>query len=173
MESLAPPSVVVVMGVSSSGKSTIGALLATRLGVPFLEGDDLHGPENRRKMSAGIALTDEDREPWLDSLEAWVRERDRSGRGGVVSCSALKRAYRNRLRGAGRVWFLHLELAPELAARRIAGRTGHFMPPSLLESQFDILEPLGPDEPGATVSAVGGVGEVMAAVVSALPVEAG
>ncbi|WP_042430394.1 gluconokinase [Streptacidiphilus anmyonensis] len=168
MEAPAPP-ILVVMGVSSSGKSTVAARLASRLGVPFLEGDRLHSPENLEKMSSGTALTDLDREPWLDALAAWIRRNERSGRGGVVSCSALKRSYRARLRSAGRVWFLYLALTPELAARRIARRTGHFMPPGLLESQFEILEPLEPDEWGATVSAAGTVDEVMAAVDTVLP----
>ncbi|MCC9306000.1 gluconokinase [Kitasatospora sp. RB6PN24] len=161
------------MGVSSSGKSTVAGLLASRLGVPFLDGDDVHSPENLRKMSSGIPLTDLDRAPWLDALASWIGEHEQRGCGGVVACSALKRAYRDRLRSAGRIWFLQLELAPDLAARRISGRTGHFMPPALLASQFDALEPLEPDEWGATVSAAGTVGEVMAAVESLLPRDPG
>ncbi|OBK95484.1 gluconate kinase [Mycobacterium asiaticum] len=142
-----PP--VVVMGVSGSGKSTVGAALARRLEVPFEDADRLHPQANIDKMAAGEALTDADRRPWLDRVGAWLAEhRD----GGVMCCSALKRAYRDQLRGhCDRVRFLHLDGTPELIERRMADRTGHFMPPSLLRSQFDTLEPLGADERGVVV----------------------
>ncbi|MDH6140099.1 MULTISPECIES: gluconokinase [Kitasatospora] len=148
------PTIVVVMGVSGSGKSTVGRLLAQRLMVPFVEADDLHPAANRAKMAAGHPLDDDDRRPWLRSLADWIREAADTGRGGVMACSALKRTYRDqfRLAGAG-VWFLHLTLDRETADRRVAGRLGHFMPARLVGSQYDTLEPLQPDEPGLTVDA--------------------
>ncbi|MEJ8646268.1 gluconokinase [Streptomyces sp. MS1.HAVA.3] len=148
------PTVVVIMGVAGSGKSTVGVLLAQRLALPFLEADDLHPAANRAKMAAGRPLDDEDRRPWLVSLADWIREASESGRGGVVACSALKRTYRDLFRRAGAgVWFLHLSLDQATAHRRVATRTGHFMPARLEESQYATLEPLRPDEPGMTVDA--------------------
>ena len=148
------PTVTVVMGVSGSGKSTVGRLLAERLMVPFLEADDVHPATNRAKMAAGRPLDDEDRRPWLLSVAGWIREVTDSGRGGVVACSALKREYRDELRRAGAgVWFLYLALDRTIADRRVAGRVGHFMPARLVDSQYDALEPLRPDEPGLTVDA--------------------
>lgn len=142
--------VVVVMGVSGSGKSTVGRMLAERLAVPYAEGDDFHPPANVAKMSSGQPLTDEDRWPWLRSIADWTAAH--LGSGGVVTCSALKRAYRELLGSAGPgVWFLHLAGDRELIAARLTGRSGHFMPAALLDSQFAALEPLGPDEPGTTV----------------------
>jgi gluconokinase len=142
--------VVVVMGVSGSGKSTVGRELAARLGVPYAEADDFHPPENVAKMASGQPLTDADRWPWLRALAAWIAEH--SATGGVVTCSALKRSYRDLLRSAAaRVWFLHLAGDRSVIAARLAARSGHFMPASLLDSQFADLEPLGPDEPGLTV----------------------
>ncbi|MCU7821028.1 gluconokinase [Kitasatospora sp. DSM 101779] len=169
MDAAPAPLVVVVMGVSSSGKSTLGAALAARLGVPFLEGDALHSPESRRKMATGHPLTDRDREPWLEALTERIRRWAADGRSGVVACSALKRAYRDRFRETGaRIRFLQLDLDREVAARRIAARTDHFMPPSLLDSQYATLEPLGEDEPGTTVSAAGSPEETLAAATEAL-----
>ncbi|WP_228386382.1 gluconokinase [Streptomyces katsurahamanus] len=142
------------MGVSGSGKSTVGGLLAQRLMVPFLEADDLHPAANRAKMAAGRPLDDEDRRPWLLSLADWIREATDSGRGGVMACSALKREYRDLFRRAGAgVWFLYLALDRASAARRVAGRTGHFMPARLVDFQYAALEPLRPGEPGMTVDA--------------------
>ncbi|OEU89488.1 gluconate kinase [Streptomyces abyssalis] len=142
------------MGVSGSGKSTVGELLAERLQVPYAEADSFHPPANIRKMSAGTPLDDEDRRPWLDAIAGWLSERD--GRGGVVSCSALRRRYRDRLRASGAaMFFLHLDGSEELIAQRLQGREGHFMPRSLLRSQFASLEPLEPDEHG-TALAIGG-----------------
>lgn len=144
------PPLVVMMGVSGSGKTTVGAALAQRLRVPFLDGDDVHPPENVRKMSAGVPLTDADRAPWLDVIAQWLHAHDE--RGGVVSCSALKRAYRDRLRSlAGRTVFLHLDGDRETLAARVAGRPGHFMPAALVDSQFATLEPLAADEVGAAL----------------------
>ncbi|MCP2288624.1 gluconokinase [Nocardia amikacinitolerans] len=143
---------VVVMGVSGSGKSTVGDRLARALRVEFAEGDDFHPPANLAKMTAGEPLTDADRAPWLDRVAAWLAEQ--SGRGGVVSCSALKRGYRDRLRAAAPdVLFLHLTATREELARRMSTRRDHFMPPSLLDSQLAALEPLGTDERGIVVDA--------------------
>lgn len=142
------------MGVSGSGKSTVGRLLAERLAVPFVEGDDLHPAVNRAKMAAGRPLDDEDRRPWLLSLAAWIREATDAGRGGVMACSALRHEYRELLRRAGAgVWFLHLALDPAVAGRRVSRREDHFMPARLVDSQYAALEPLRPDEPGLTVDA--------------------
>jgi gluconokinase len=148
------PTVVAVMGVSGSGKSTVGRLLAQRLKVPFLEADDLHPAANRAKMAAGRPLDDEDRGPWLQALADWIREATDSGQGGVMACSALKHEYRDLFRRAGAgVWFLYLALDQGTADRRVAGREGHFMPARLVDSQYTALEPLRSDEPGLTVDA--------------------
>ncbi|MFI9204699.1 gluconokinase [Streptomyces sp. NPDC053048] len=144
--------IVVVMGVAGTGKTTVGPLVADALGVPYAEGDDFHPAANIAKMSAGIPLDDADRAPWLDAIGDWARGQESAGLGGVVSCSALKRAYRDRLREAvpGLV-FLHLTGDRELIAARMAGRKGHFMTARLLDSQFATLEPLEADEAGVTV----------------------
>jgi gluconokinase len=136
----------VVMGVCGSGKSVIGALLARALGVEFVEGDADHSPENVARMSAGIPLTDEDRQAWLAAIATRL-DQARAGPGLVVSCSALKRSYRDVLRG-GRadVQIVHLEGDRALLEQRLAGRRGHFMPSSLLDSQLATLEPPSPDE---------------------------
>lgn len=141
---------IVVMGVSGSGKSTVGAALAQRLRVPFADADDFHPQANIAKMTAGEPLDDDDRYPWLEAIGEWLAARD--GSGGVMSCSALKRKYRDQLRRhcAG-VEFLHLAGTPEVIGRRQASRPGHFMPASLLASQFETLEPLEPDESGVTI----------------------
>ncbi|WP_406279102.1 gluconokinase [Streptomyces sp. NBC_00191] len=142
------------MGVSGSGKSTVGRLLADRLAVPFVEADDFHPAANRAKMAAGRPLDDEDRRPWLLSLADWIREATASGRGGVMACSALRYEYRDLFRRAGEgVLFLHLALDRASAERRVAGRTGHFMPARLVDSQYAVLEPLRPDERGVIVDA--------------------
>lgn len=144
------PPVVVVMGVAGTGKTTIGRRLAELLDVPYAEGDEFHPPANIAKMTAGTPLDDADRAPWLDLIGAWAHER--RGTGGVVSCSALKRAYRDRLRAAGPgLFFVHLSGDRALVEQRMAGRKGHFMPRSLLDSQFATLEPLQPDEAGVVV----------------------
>lgn len=141
-------SVIVVMGVSGSGKTTVGRGLARRLGVPYAEADEFHPQANIDKMTAGQPLTDDDRWPWLRSIAAWIAEQAALA-GGVVTCSALKRTYRDLLRSAAEsVWFLHLDGDRALIAERMATRTGHFMPPALLDSQLADLEPLHPDEPG-------------------------
>jgi gluconokinase len=141
---------IVVMGVSGSGKSTVGAALAQRLRVPFADADDFHPAANIAKMSAGEALNDDDRRPWLATIGGWL-----AGHvdGGVMSCSALKRAYRDQLREhCPGVEFLHLAGTPEVIGRRQASRPGHFMPASLLASQFDTLEPLAADERGVVIN---------------------
>lgn len=143
---------IVVMGVSGSGKTSVAKPLAERLGWPFAEADDFHPRANIDKMSAGLPLTDADREPWLRALRDWQSERADAGHGTVVTCSALRRRYRDLLRGArGRLLFVHLSGSPELIAERLRHRSGHFMPPELLPSQFDALEPLAADEAGLTV----------------------
>ena len=140
---------VVVMGVSSSGKSTVGKMLAERLGVEYADADDFHSADNRKKMSAGIALTDTDRLPWLHSIGDWLATRRQEG--AVVTCSALKRSHRDVLRGhAEGLWLLHLSGSAELIEERMAGREGHFMPASLLRSQFEELEPPESDERAIT-----------------------
>ena len=137
----------VVMGVSGSGKSVIGAAFASALGVDFVEGDKHHPAENVRRMKAGIPLTDKDREVWLRSLAARLREAKDGGTGLVIACSALKRSYRDILRGqAKELRFVFLKGRRDLIAQRIAGRRGHFMPASLLESQLETLEEPSPDE---------------------------
>ncbi|MDY6995372.1 MAG: gluconokinase [Actinomycetota bacterium] len=140
---------IVVMGVSGSGKSTVGAALAQRLRVPFADADDFHPPHNVAKMSAGQPLDDDDRHPWLEAIGQWLAAHPH---GGVMSCSALKRKYRDQLRdNCGEIEFLHLYGSTEVIGRRQASRPGHFMPASLLDSQFKTLEPLEPDERGVTI----------------------
>lgn len=135
------------MGVSGSGKTVIGTALARALGVEFVEGDDYHPAENVKRMAAGIALTDNDRALWLRALATRLREAKDAGTGFVMSCSALKRSYRDVLRAAaGEVIFIFLKGRRTLIAERIAGRHGHFMPSSLLESQFAALEEPSADE---------------------------
>jgi gluconokinase len=137
------------MGVSGSGKSTVGAALAQRLRVPFADADDFHPEANIAKMTAGHALNDDDRRPWLDALGVWLADHSD---GAVMSCSALKRMYREQLRShCPAVEFLHLAGTPDVIGRRQASRPGHFMPPSLLASQFETLEPLEADENGIAI----------------------
>ncbi|MET8011332.1 gluconokinase [Streptomyces sp. NPDC005271] len=144
------PQVVVVMGVSGTGKTTIGPLLAEALGVPYAEADDFHPPANIAKMSAGTPLEDEDRYPWLDAIGGWAH--DQAAQGGVVSCSALKRGYRDRLRDAAPdIVFLHLTGDRGLIADRMEARKGHFFSEKMLDSQLATLEPLQPDEHGVAV----------------------
>ena len=142
--------VLVLMGVSGSGKSTVAGILAGRLGWDFEEGDDLHPKENVAKMHAGIPLTDTDRWPWLDRIAEWIRAHTDAGRPGIVTCSALKRSYRDVLRGEAVVFVLLNGSHAEIAAR-LTARHGHFMPATLLDSQFQTLEDLGPDEQGIKV----------------------
>jgi gluconokinase len=137
----APPSVLVLMGVSGVGKSTTGALLSERLGWPFRDADSFHPPQNIAKMSRGVPLDDEDRAPWLAAIAAWIDERLERGERGIVSCSALKRSYRQvLLDGRERVRLVFLKGGKPLLAARMAARLDHFMPPELLDSQFATLE---------------------------------
>jgi gluconokinase len=150
------PVVVVVMGVSGSGKTTLAHEIADRLHWRFQEGDDLHPAANVAKMSRGEPLTDADRQPWLQALAAWIEECLGAGDSGVLTCSALRRSYRDFLRvGRPQVRFCHVTMDPDVLRARLERRTGHYMPPSLLPSQLAALEPLQPDEPGVTVSGDG------------------
>jgi gluconokinase len=164
-----PPVFVVVMGVSGSGKTTLGRGIAERLHWRFQEGDDLHPPANVEKMSRGEPLTDEDREPWLDAIGTWLDERTLADESAVLTCSALRRAYRDRIR-AGRpgVRFCHVVVSIDTLRERLEHRRGHYMPASLLPSQLATLEPLGQDEPGVAVSAEGDPAAVLAEAVDAL-----
>ncbi len=147
------PPAIVVMGVAGSGKSTVGEMIAGRLGWEFRDADSFHPAANIAKMSAGTPLTDEDRWPWLDAIAAWIDAHRRAGTHGVATCSALKRAYRDRLRhGRDDVLIAHLSGDFALIAARMADRKHHFMPTSLLKSQFDTLETPAPDEHVVTVS---------------------
>lgn len=162
------PQHLVVMGVTGSGKSTVAKRLATRLGYEFAEGDDFHPPANVEKMSSGVPLDDEDRLPWLRALAAWVGERDRHGRSTIMTCSALRRSYRDILReGAANTFFVHLVGERALLLRRMEGRK-HFMPTSLLDSQLDALEPLEEDEQGITADITQSSGKIEASVVQEL-----
>jgi gluconokinase len=163
------PTSIVVMGVSGSGKTTVATRLAERLGWEFGEGDDHHPPANVEKMRSGVPLDDDDRTPWLLDLAAWIHEREAAGRGCVLTCSALKRSYRDLLRtGNDDVWFAHVDVPEEVLAERLGSRQGHYMPASLLRSQLDTLQPLQPDEPGLTVPGTGDADEVVASILSAL-----
>lgn len=145
--------IIVVMGVASSGKTTIAARLAKQLGWPFRDADSFHPPANVAKMSAGIPLDDADRWPWLDAIVAWMNECHAAGEDAVVTCSALKRGYRDRLRTSrAKIRLVHLSGTKELLAARIAARKAHFMPPALLDSQFATLEMPGNDEDALTIS---------------------
>ncbi|XMA36459.1 gluconokinase [Streptomyces albogriseolus] len=155
------------MGVAGTGKTTIGPLLAARFGVPYAEGDDFHPQSNIAKMSAGTPLTDDDRWPWLDAIGDWAQQR--AGLGGVVSCSALKRSYRDRLRAAAPgVVFVHLSGDRALVEDRMSHRKGHFMPTALLDSQFATLQPLGQDEAGVAVDVTGSPEEITERAATAL-----
>ncbi len=168
------PGVAVVMGVSGSGKSTIGALLASRLRWEFEDADWLHPTANVEKMHSGIPLTDEDRWPWLDAVAAWIDHCRRSEKHGVVACSALKRRYRDVLIGQrADVRLIYLKGTEELIARRIATRHEHFMPPGLLHSQFEALEEPGSDENPIVISIEPHPREIVAQIVSVLNVVEG
>lgn len=156
------------MGVSGCGKSSVGATLAQALGVRFIEGDDYHSPANVAKMAAGIALTDEDRVLWLEALQAEIRQSVQAGAGIVLSCSSLKKRYRDVLRaGADGLRFAHLEGSRELIAQRMAARTGHYMPLSLLDDQLAVLEPLQAGEAGLTLDIRNEPQELVAAILKA------
>jgi gluconokinase len=147
---------LVVMGVSGVGKTTVALELQRRLGWDYAEGDDFHPTANKEKMAAGHPLDDEDRWPWLKTIAQWIGDHERSGTSAIVTCSALRRAYRDLLRdGHPSVWFAHVMVSTGLLHDRVEHRRGHYMPPSLLGSQLSTLEPLQPDEPGLGVSGDG------------------
>jgi carbohydrate kinase (thermoresistant glucokinase family) len=163
------PTIVVIMGVSGSGKSTVGAMLAARLRWEFTDGDWFHPASNVEKMHKGIPLTDDDRRPWLDAIAAWIDKTRRSGGHSVLACSALKRRYRDVLIGdRPDVRLVFLKGDEALIARRIATRHEHFMPPGLLHSQFEALEEPTPDENPVIVSIEPSPREIVAQIVSAL-----
>ena len=148
------------------------AALADRLAWPTLEGDSIHPPGNVGKMAAGIPLTDEDRRPWLEAIAAWIGDRERARESSIVTCSALRRRYRDILRrGHPWVWFVHLDVPRDELESRITARTGHFMPSSMLDSQLEALEPLEPDEPGSTIDATPSPDEIAARVIETLRLE--
>jgi len=167
--SSAAPAILVVMGVSGSGKSTVGSLLALRLYWDFEDGDWFHPVANVEKMHKGIPLTDDDRWPWLDAIAEWIDQTRRRGGHGIVACSALKRRYRDILIGdRADVRLVYLKGDEAVIARRIATRHEHFMPESLLHSQFEALEEPGPDENPIIVSIEPTAREVTARILSAL-----
>jgi gluconokinase len=140
---------VVVMGVAGCGKSTVARLLAARTGFVFADADDYHSEKNIERMHRGVPLSDEDRRPWLNRLARWLVHEDRVGVSTVLACSSLRRRYRDILRsGVPRLEFVHLAGPIQVIQHRLAHRKGHYMPASLLESQYDNLEPLQPDEKG-------------------------
>ena len=167
--SAASPSVLIIMGVSGCGKTTIGTLLAERLQCDFEDADRFHPAANIDKMRKGIALTDEDRWPWLRAIAAFIDEMRGARVRGVIACSALKRRYRDVLIGDRTdVRLVYLKGSEELISRRIAARHGHFMPPSLLHSQFVALEEPGPDEKPITVSVEPAPGEIVEQILANL-----
>ena len=168
------PLQVVVMGVSATGKSLVAAAVAEQLQWQFIEGDDLHPVENVAKMARGEPLTDEDRAPWLEAVRQLAADAAAAGRSTVITCSALKRQYRDLLRdGVGAMFFVHLHADLAVLEPRMAGRERHFMPVALLRSQLDTLEPLGPDEDGVVVDVSGSPAEVVAAARTAVTARSG
>jgi gluconokinase len=160
---------LVIMGVSGSGKTTIATALSERLGWVYAEADEFHSAENISKMTQGIPLTDEDREPWLDAIAQWISNKSANGESTIVTCSALKRRYRDVLAAAdGDVRFIHLLGDVELIRLRMKTRTGHFMPESLLPSQVSTLEPLQDGELGLTVDNVGTPADVTDSIIARL-----
>ncbi len=166
---MAPPTIVVVMGVAGAGKTTVGELLAARLGWEFADADGFHTPENVEKMRRGQPLTDADRGPWLDRLAAGIDGWIAAKRPTVLACSALRRAYRDRLaHGRREVLFLHLDAPRAELSARLAARRGHYMPASLLDSQLATLEQPGADEAAVIVDASGTPAQVVGRAVAAL-----
>jgi carbohydrate kinase (thermoresistant glucokinase family) len=139
--------IAVMMGVCGTGKTSVGQIVASRMGWIFIEGDDLHPAANREKMASGTPLTDDDRWPWLDRITDRMRALDQAGQSAVIACSALRQVYRDRLRRSGaQIIFLHLTGDANVIRQRMEGRTGHYMPPGLLDSQLATLEPALPGE---------------------------
>jgi gluconokinase len=162
-----PAPVLVVMGVAGTGKSTVAGMLSEQLNCELQEGDDLHPAANVAKMTAGIPLDDEDRWPWLDAIGAWIKKKAQHGEPGIVTCSALKRSYRDRLRGPN-VIFVFLNGPRAVIEARMASRKHHFMPTALLDSQLATLEPPGPDENVLEVNLAGRPEEEVAEVLNTL-----
>jgi gluconokinase len=160
------PRILLLIGVSGSGKTTVGVLLARTLGWPYAEADAFHSPANVAKMAAGHPLTDEDRWPWLRAIGAWIDARLSRGERGVVTCSALRRAYRDVLRRP-EVQVVYLQGSRALIARRLAARRGHFFAPALLDSQLSALEEPAPEEGVITVSIDGTPAQIVDAIVAA------
>lgn len=165
-EITAPP-ILVVMGVTGTGKSTVAGLLAGHLDWELVEGDDLHPPANAAKMAAGIPLDDEDRWPWLDAIAAWMRAKTERAEPGIVTCSALKKSYRDRLR-ASNVIFVFLNGPRAVIEARLASRLDHFMPPGLLDSQLATLEPPTADENVVVVNLAAAPGDEVTEVLHSL-----
>jgi gluconokinase len=162
-------SVIVVMGVSGCGKTTVGSLLGERLGWPFADADAFHPSENVAKMRSGTPLTDADRAPWLDAIAHWIDQKRASGEHGVVACSALKRRYRARIIGDRKdVRLVHLDGSYELIARRMAERPHHYMPVALLRSQFEALESPAPEEDPLVIPIEAPPGEIVERIVASL-----
>ena len=163
------PLIVVVMGVSGSGKTLVGAALAKAIDAEFAEGDSYHPPENIERMASGQPLRDEDRWGWLDAIASDIAKADREGARLVVTCSALKRVYRDRLRLASEhILFVYLAVGREVAATRVASRKGHFMPASLIDSQFAALEEPAPDEGVLKVDATRDLASLIASITATL-----
>ena len=161
--------ILIVAGVSGSGKTTVGAMLAGRLNWPFADADDFHPAANIEKMRSGIPLTDEDRQPWLRAIAAWMDERIAGDESAVMTCSALRRSYRDTLLG-GRAGVRMVFLAPdrEVLAKRLAARQGHFFSGQLLGTQLDALEPPQPDENVITVNPVGNPADTVTSIIAVL-----
>jgi gluconokinase len=163
------PATIVVMGVTGAGKTTVMRALADRLGWPTAEGDDFHSAASVEKMRAGHPLTDEDRRPWLAAIASWIGEQEAAATPAIVTCSALKRTYRDVLRrGHPSVWFAHLVVPRPVIEDRLERRRSHYMPPSLLTSQLETLETLDPDEPGAAIAAHRPPPEIVADILAQL-----
>jgi gluconokinase len=161
--------ILIVAGVSGSGKTTVGAMLAGRLGWRFADADDFHPAANIEKMRAGIPLTDEDRLPWLQAIAAWMDERIARGEPTVVGCSALKRSYRDLLLGGRpQAQMIFLAVDREVLTRRLAARSGHFFPGQLLGTQLDALEPPQPDEHVLSVVPAGEPADTVASIIAVL-----